>query len=132
MFLDRLFGKKELIFFLKECKRIKHKNGWLRIALPSIDMYVEKYQQSGTPEAFKNLRDFNPPKLNTFLDRLKFLFLGARTQVALYNEKTLIEILRHEGFLNIQTVEAGKTNMENYGSINLVERSEEAFYIECQ
>jgi len=64
--------------------------------------------------------------------KISLFFSGYRHHQWMYDEKSLSKLLKKIGFKEVFTCKAGQTNIENPGSLNLLERVEESVYLEAK
>lgn len=103
------FGVEQGVALLKDCRRILQPNGMLRIAMPSLDVLIEKSHNG-------NWRDqdwLTWPEYRFVQTRAEMLNLSFRWwgHQWLYDREELHSRLREAGFLTIEDVEWGESNI---------------------
>jgi predicted SAM-dependent methyltransferase len=124
-------SKKSARKFLKECLRVLKPNGVLRLVLPDLRQLVESYIQNGDADIFLEKSYLGTPPAETLQDKLKVIFQGYRHHQWMYDAKSLSKMLLENGFKKVVEQKAGVTFIDNYGELDLYERSEESFIIEA-
>ncbi len=125
-------SRKEANSFLNESLRVLEKDGILRVAVPDLKIAVSIYNETQDADAFMESILVAPPTLETIKQKISLFFSGYRHHQWMYDEKSLSKLLKKVGFKEVFTCEAGQTNIENPGSLNLLERVEESVYLEAK
>ena len=125
-------SRKEANFFLNESLRVLEKGGILRVAVPDLKIAVSIYNETQDADAFMESILVAPPTLKTIKQKISLFFSGYRHHQWMYDEKSLSKLLKKIGFKEVFTCKAGQTNIENPGSLNLLERVEESVYLEAK
>ena len=125
-------SRKEANFFLNESLRVLEKGGILRVAVPDLKIAVSIYNETQDADAFMETILVAPPSLETIKQKISLFFSGYRHHQWMYDEKSLSKLLKKIGFKEVFTCKAGQTNIENPGSLNLLERVEEGVYLEAK
>ena len=125
-------SRKEANFFLNESLRVLEKGGILRVAVPDLKIAVSIYNETQDADAFMETILVAPPSLETIKQKISLFFSGYRHHQWMYDEKSLSKLLKKIGFKEVFTCKAGQTNIENPGSLNLLERVEESVYLEAK
>lgn len=125
-------SRKEANFFLNESLRVLEKGGILRVAVPDLKIAVSIYNETQDADAFMETILVAPPSLETIKQKISLFFSGYRHHQWMYDEKSLSKLLKKIGFREIFACKAGQTNIENPGSLNLLERVEESVYLEAK
>jgi predicted SAM-dependent methyltransferase len=117
--------------FLSEVRRILAPGGVLRIAVPDLGLFVERYRQSEDADAFlESLRlAHEKPRL---LSLPRVLLRLARGHAWMYDERSLTRLLREHGFTEATALPAGKTMMADTSGLDLREREDESLYVEAR
>ena len=123
---------KNALFFLKEAKRIIRPGGILRIAVPDLKKQVQKYTADNDANAFLDKTLLAQPHLDSFFQRLIFLFVGPRHHQWMYDGDSLCRLLKENGFIDVSIVPAGETKISNPGPLDLTERELESIYVEAK
>ena len=118
--------------FLTEAIRVLQPAGWIRISVPDLAILIDHYQRSGEANEFLDRAMMCIPNPSNLIQKLKLLLSGPRHHLWMYDEKSLSELLKNHGFVNISRVQPGTTNIPETGSLNLHERQSESLYIEGQ
>jgi len=125
-------SSKSVLLFLNEAKRIVQHDGILRIAVPDIRKQALKYLKNNDADAFLNKTLLAQPPLDSYIERLIFLFVGPRQHQWMYDGKSLCRLLKKTGFVDVRIVPAGKTKIKSPKPLNLFERSQESVYVEAK
>jgi hypothetical protein len=72
-----------------------------------------------------------PPPIETIKQKISLFFSGYRHHQWMYDEKSLVKLLKKIGFKDVFVCKAGETNIADPGHLNLYERSEESVYVEA-
>ena len=122
--------KDEAISFLLEVLRVLKPGGILRLAVPDILIAIENYKQHKDADAFIESIFLCAPKPISFSQRFRLMFFGNRHHLWMYDGKSLSELLKKCGFHNITILPSGETTINDYGTLDLNERSDESVYVE--
>ena len=117
--------------FLKESLRVLMPGGVIRIAVPNIRFHVENYLQHNDADRFIQDTLMTRHRNKSLLDKLKYLRIGDRHHVWMYDGPSLCKLLFSAGFKNPQIMEAGRTTIKDPGSLNLSERAPESVFVEA-
>ena len=117
--------------FLAEARRVIKSQGIIRIVVPDIGLIVKQYISSGDADAFINKTMMASPNPQTVLDRMRYLFVGNRHHLWMYDGHSLCLLLVECGFVNAQVLTAGTTRIPDPSPLNLMEREEESVYVEA-
>ena len=124
-------SKRSANSFLKECLRILSPNGVLRLVLPDLRKLVNSYLADGDADLFIEDSFLIPPSVETLRDKFKLILVGYRQHQWMYDSKSLTKIVLKAGFRKVLEQKPGYTCINNYGELDLLQRSEESFYIEA-
>ena len=124
-------SRKSAAYFLKECLRTLSNNGILRLVLPDLKYLANNYLKYKDADIFLENSFLIPPPLETFQDKLKLLVIGYRHHQWMYDSKSLTKKILEIGFRKVVEQEPGKTLIDNYGELDLFERSRGSIFIEA-
>lgn len=124
-------SKDEANKFLKEAWRILKKGGIIRIAVPDLKIFVERYISDKNAEKFVSCLHMFDKNPDTFSERLRFLIAGFRGHKWMYDGQSLINLLERAGFVDARVMPAGITGIIDPGPLDLHERADESVYIEA-
>lgn len=122
----------EALRFLKEALRILKPGGMIRIAVPDLRIYVERYLADEDGDQFVKsllMLDRNP---QGFIERLKMAILGFRDHKWMYDGKSLTKALTRAGFVEAEVLPAGITRIPDPGLLDLCERADQSVYVEAR
>lgn len=117
--------------FLNEAYRVLSNEGIMRLAIPDLRKVIEDYNQNKDANNFMQTLDVIPSSNNSFVERLKFLITGFRNHQWMYDEDSIVALLKKYKFKNIRVLTPGETTIREYGNLDLYERKNESIYIEC-
>lgn len=106
--------------------------GVLRIAVPDLRYYAEKYLQDGELESFLFYLHMIGPPTRTLKQKLVQLAVGKRHHQWMYDGPHLTGLLTAAGYTNVRVLKPGETTVTNPGSLNLHERVPESLFVEGQ
>ena len=122
--------KQQFLFFIGESYRVLKIGGILRIALPDLKIFIDRYTKNPFADVLIQelymIEDYG----TSFLERIKFLIVGPRNHQWMYDISSAISMLEKTNFSNIFSMPAGSTSITAPGELNLYERQDESFYIE--
>ncbi len=144
-FLEHL-SKQEAKLFLKECHRVLDTNGIIRIIVPDLFSYAEQYVKkakqikqeilTGELPAEKFLNDliiFEKGSLNeNILIRFYKKICNKDIHKWMYDEYSLIILLKKFGFSNIQRKEYYESLIEDIGKLDNPESFNDAVCVEAE
>lgn len=125
--LDRNEAEK----FLKEVRRVLVPNGILRIVLPDLRFYLENYLKDTDADAFVESLYMSLPRTSGLVEKLKFLLVGERHHLWMYDGQSLCRLLERAGFQCPKVLEPGQTAIRNPGELDLFERASESVFVEA-
>ena len=119
------FKFEEIIFILKECKRILKSGSNLKICVPNAKLYIESYIKGVTFENRKNW--YEPAIVNTDskIDQLNYIAYLNGQHKYMFDDENLINILKKSGFEKVKLREFEK-------GLDLEERHFESIYAVAQ
>ncbi|MEP7338560.1 MAG: methyltransferase domain-containing protein [Acidobacteriota bacterium] len=117
--------------FLLEVRRVLVPNGVIRVALPDLRFHVENYLKDADADAFVESLYVTSPKADGVIDKLKFLLVGERHHLWMYDGQSLCRLLCKVGFGDPRVLEAGKTTIQSPGKLDLAERVPESVFVEA-
>lgn len=107
----------EARMFVRECHRVLKPGGWVRVSVPNLHVLMQRYLANADA--------------NWFAERL-MKGRGRRGHLWTYDELSLPQLLSDCGLRKSVAVQAGKTNIPIYGTLDLCERADESVYAEAQ
>ena len=123
--------KEKLPELFREVLRVLKQDGFFRIALPDMRIMVEKYLKDGDCDALIEA-ELLSPQTGTFAERIRLLLFGFRGHHWMYDAASFEKLLRKSGFGNIVKLPQGETTIPFPTKIDLSERADESFYLECR
>ncbi len=116
--------------FLYEAKKILKTDGVLRVSIPDLKIYLEKYLINEDADEFMAGILVEAPPINTLKQKI-FLFLnGYRHHQWMYDGKSLSILFREAGFKNVKICADGETTIKNSTGLDLFERGMNSVYVE--
>lgn len=117
-------------FFLREVKRVLKVGGVVRIAVPDLRIAVNRYLESNDADAFIKGILVQAPEIKTLKQKIKLFVSGYRHHQWMYDGDSLAKLLLEMDFSSVEICKDGKTNITDYGALNLYERKEHSVYVE--
>tara|TARA_B100000214_G_C23863190_1_gene579068 strand:+ start:173 stop:814 length:642 start_codon:yes stop_codon:yes gene_type:complete len=117
--------------FLIEAKRSLCNGGILRVSVPDLKIYINRYIENSDADAFMSSTLVSYGELTTLKQKLKLLVVGFRHHQWMYDANSLSKLLLDAGFNQVFVLEAGNTKIKNYEGLNLSERSSQSLYVEA-
>ena len=117
--------------FLTEALRVLKKGGILRLAIPDLKKHIDNYNQDGDADKFIGSLHLEIKNPSTFLEKVKFLFVGFRNHKWMYDHNSLKNLLLQSGYEKATILKAGETLIQDSDKLNLSERVSESLYIEA-
>jgi predicted SAM-dependent methyltransferase len=123
--------QQEVVFFLKEARRIICSGGIIRLAVPDLHMLAERYITTNDADAFIASTRMTQPRPGTLSARLRMLLVGTRHHQWMYDGLSLSRLLEAHGFVSPRILKAGETQINDPQNLNLNERADESVYVEA-
>ncbi len=124
--------RQEIKAFLREARRILLPDGILRIGFPDLKKMVDRYISDEDADGFVEGTLLTHQKPRTFLDRLRYLAVGERHHLWMYDSSSMVRLLSSMGFKEARKVPVGSTTIVDSGHLDLYEREEETVYVEAR
>lgn len=116
--------------FLYEAKRVLMIDGVLRVSVPDLKTYIDKYKNNEDADEFMSGILVEAPPINTLKQKL-FLFLnGYRHHQWMYDGNSLSNLFKEAGLKNIKICAEGETTIKNSTGLDLYERGKNSVYVE--
>ncbi len=123
--------KDSLPLFFREVRRVLKPDGFFRIVLPDTAILVKEYLRDGNCDHLIESM-LLCPEIGTVSQRIRLALFGHRFHHWMYDASSFKKILQENGFSEIQQLPAGKTGIPFKTQIDLKEREDESFYLECK
>ena len=123
--------REKVQLFLREAYRVLAPNGIIRIVVPDLKKLVDKYIVEGDADSFMKRALLVPERPRTLFNRLKFLIVGDRHHLWMYDGLSMARLLSETGFSEPHILGPGSTTIPNPGEIDLYERAEESVFVEA-
>jgi SAM-dependent methyltransferase len=118
--------------FLVEARRVLRSGGWLRLALPNLELLVEQYLAHRDADVFVQSSLLASPPCSGLIGRLRSLIAGDRHHLWMYDGRSLCKLLTTCGFVDAQALPPGVTRIPEAEPLNLAERVDESLYVEAR
>lgn len=123
--------KESLPLFFKEVRRVLKADGFFRIVLPDTAILVKEYLRDGDcDQLIESL--LLCPEIGTLSKRIRVALFGHRFHHWMYDAPSFKRVLQKNGFTDIQQLPAGMTGIPFPTQLDLKEREDESFYLECK
>lgn len=122
--------RREAESFLREARRVLAPGGILRIVVPDLRHQVDLYLREGDADKFMEHLYVAVPKPVGLIGMVKYLLVGERHHLWMYDGASLCRLLREVGFNEPQLLPPGKTMIAGPGQLDLYERADESIYVE--
>jgi predicted SAM-dependent methyltransferase len=111
----------QLIFFLKECRRVLKVGGYMSVCVPDAKKYIEAYMEGRN--FIEVDREYKPALVDTgsHLDQINYIAYMAGEHCYMFDEQNLVNTLKKAGFSRVETRHFDST-------IDLVERDFASIY----
>jgi len=123
--------RREAASFLAEARRVLRPDGILRVAVPDVAKYINKYLETGDADSFVEATGMCRPRPTGLAARLGMALTGPRNHLWMYDARSLTKALEGAGFVDVTVLPAGRTKISAPGWLNLVERSHQSVYVEA-
>ncbi|MBF9022622.1 methyltransferase domain-containing protein [Rhodobacterales bacterium FZCC0069] len=117
--------------FLNEAIRVLKVGGIVRIAVPDLRIAVNEYLKHNDADAFMNGILVKAPEIKTLRQKFILFVSGYRHHQWMYDGASLSKLLLEIGFASAEICKDGKTNIGDYGNLNLYEREDDSVYVEA-
>lgn len=128
--------RKEVVFFLKEVRRVLMPNGIIRIRQTDLRQLVAEYNKSGDSDRFLTRIHYawyeelySGPQ--SWLRRILSLFFLKCPYFWYYDSHAMVRRLSEAGFREPVELKAGETLIPDTGGLNLFEDDDDSFFIEA-
>lgn len=121
----------EVEMFLTEVKRILIKGGILRLAIPDLEKFINRYLENRDANEFISSLNICKPRPKTLQEKFRVLMAGARHHQWQYDTDSLSMLLLSHGFSKVIKLKIGETTIRNPGALNLLEDAGESMYLEA-
>lgn len=123
--------REEARLFLQEVYRVLALNGVVRIAVPDLRRLLDQYAIEGDADSFMEGTLLTRQRPRTVLDRLKYVMVGDRCHLWMYDGPSCCRLLLAMGFKKPGLHEPGSTMIAKPGELDLYERADESVYVEA-
>lgn len=117
--------------FLAEAKRVLKHNGYIRLAVPDIRLFIDDYLQTGDANKFMDETGLSRRSPQRLRKKILFLFIGDRGHKHMFDGTSLCKLLASAGFKDTKVMPEGETMIPNPGTLDLAERSPASVYVEA-
>ncbi len=123
--------REEVGQFLREAYRVLAPGGIIRIVVPDLRQLVEQYIADGDADKFIERTLLTRRKPKSLLEKLKYLIVGDRHHLWMYDGPSLCRLLSAHGFKTPHVLGPGSTLIPDPGNLDLYERAGESLYVEA-
>ncbi|MDA7755390.1 class I SAM-dependent methyltransferase [Pseudomonadales bacterium] len=116
--------------FLCEAKRILKVDGVLRVSIPDLKIYLDKYLTDEDADEFMTGILTEAPPIDTFKQKVVLFLNGYRHHQWMYDGKSLSILFKEAGLRNIKICAEGQTTIKNPSGLDLYERGKNSVYVE--
>ncbi|MGE5775938.1 MAG: class I SAM-dependent methyltransferase, partial [Chloroflexota bacterium] len=125
--LDILEAKR----FLTEAYRVLKPGGILRIVVPDLKKLVSAYLKDEDADRLIESSLLTTPRPESLSERFKYLLVGPRHHLWMYDARSLIKALTQVGFADVHTQGFGSTRILDPEQLDLHERASESICVEA-
>ncbi len=118
--------------FLGEARRVLKEGGVIRLVVPDLRIFVDRYNENGDADEFVHKLHMNRDMPSTLGEKLRYFLIGDRHHQWNYDGNSLCKLMSESGFINPVVLSAGNTTLKNSGPLDLSERAEESLYVEAR
>ena len=118
--------------FLAECRRVLKPGGILRLVVPDLRDATFRYLMRNSAEYFLQHLQFDLDKPRGLRERLRRTLTGGRGHHWMYDRDSLARLLQKAGFVDIESMEEGRTSIVEPGALNLYEREADSLCFEAR
>lgn len=123
--------REEVKVFMQQTRRVLAAHGIIRIVVPDFRKLATQYISDGDADAFLERSGLTRGSHRTLLDKLKYLIIGERHHLWMYDGPSMVRLLSSMGFKDTRIMPAGSTMIPDPGELCLYERSDESVYVEA-
>ncbi len=117
----------ESLALLKECFRVLHPGGVLRVVVPDLELVVKDYLADRDPQAsHKFMRRLNPP--TSFL---RDLLRKGRGYAQMFDARSLSRLFIDGGFPHPEVCAFNQSRIPEIAALEVAQRKNESLYIEA-
>lgn len=117
--------------FLKEALRVLEPGGIIRIVVPDLRFYAQKYVKDGDLDFFMFYLHLTKRRPRGFREKLKYLLVGDRHHQWMYDGPWLSKFLSDCGYADPRVLPPGSTTITAPEPLNLSERAPVSLYVEA-
>lgn len=117
--------------FLCEARRVLISGGIIRVAIPDLRFHVDQYLSDEDSDKFIENIFMSSPHTAGVIAKLRYLMIGARHHLWMYDGKSLCRLLMKAGFVEPTILSPGETRIPQPGMLDLAERSPESLFVEA-
>lgn len=123
--------REEVQKFLEEANRVLNSDGIIRIVVPDLRKLATQYITNEDADLFVEKSRLAGRRHRRLLDKLKYLIIGDRHHLWMYDGLSICRLLSVMGFKEPQILPAGSTIISDPDGLNLYEREDESVYVEA-
>tara|TARA_B110000438_G_C15765142_1_gene629206 strand:+ start:756 stop:1418 length:663 start_codon:yes stop_codon:yes gene_type:complete len=117
--------------FLSESIRVLVDGGLIRIVVPDFEKIVQDYLVSNNPKTFIKDSCLVAEKPHNLLKKIQYLIQGHGWHFNMYNNKSLIKLIKSYGFRDVKILNPGETKIKNTQGLDLYAHSKNSIYLEA-
>lgn len=126
------FDRREARQFLAEVKRVLADGGVIRLVLPDLGKWVDRYNNTGDADSFMESTLLAKTRPGSLREKIAFLVTGDRHHLWMYDASSLCKLVTEAGFRSARALPPGETTILNPGELDLNERAHESVYVEAR